>query len=254
MAKSSKDGSHKSVPNNNPPPFKTQDFNENPKHHKPTTYDVLSVPRNTRLPYIHLPYKKSLGVISRQHEQLKQLKFQNKRSIHIGHNCAWPMPELSGNIASTAEKQTIQTFFTLYAIIHCAQAAERTPGVDGSSINIASSVNKTMQMNEELRMQIEVQRKLHQQLEAQEVLRKHKLGSAGLEVAKIQLSELISKVSSECASNSLAGLEENPCQHMLQSNPAQVADCSVDSCLTSSEGSQKEQDRQARCQNEANNS
>ncbi|XP_065045257.1 myb-related protein 2-like isoform X7 [Musa acuminata AAA Group] len=152
-------------------------------------------------------------------------------------------------------------------IIGCTLAAEKTSEGNGSSMNIAAPTNKTMQINEALQMQIEVQRQLHEQLEvqrhlqlqieaqgkylqsvlekAQETLGKQNLGSAGLEVAKFQLSELVSKVSGECFSDPFPGLEENPRLHMFQLNPAQLADCSVDSCLTSSEGSQKEQDTHA---------
>ncbi|XP_064970688.1 myb-related protein 2-like isoform X6 [Musa acuminata AAA Group] len=152
-------------------------------------------------------------------------------------------------------------------IIGCTLAAEKTSEGNGSSMNIAAPTNKTMQINEALQMQIEVQRQLHEQLEvqrhlqlqieaqgkylqsvlekAQETLGKQNLGSAGLEVAKFQLSELVSKVSGECFSDPFPGLEENPRLHMFQLNPAQLADCSVDSCLTSSEGSQREQDTHA---------
>ncbi|CAD5180055.1 unnamed protein product [Musa acuminata subsp. malaccensis] len=154
-------------------------------------------------------------------------------------------------------------------VIGCTLAAEKTSEGNGSSMNIAAPTNnfRTMQINEALQMQIEVQRQLHEQLEvqrhlqlqieaqgkylqsvlekAQETLGKQNLGSAGLEVAKFQLSELVSKVSGECFSDPFPGLEENPRLHMFQLNPAQLADCSVDSCLTSSEGSQKEQDTHA---------
>ncbi|URE31866.1 Myb transcription factor [Musa troglodytarum] len=117
-------------------------------------------------------------------------------------------------------------------IFGCTLAAERTPEDNGSSRNIAAPTNKTMQINEALTKQIEVQKQLHEQLEvqrhlqvrieaqgrylqlvlekAQERLEKQNLGSVGLGVAKVQLSELVTKVS-------------------------------VDSCLTS-DRSQKEQD------------
>ncbi|XP_064938077.1 myb-related protein 2-like isoform X2 [Musa acuminata AAA Group] len=117
-------------------------------------------------------------------------------------------------------------------IFGCSLAAERTPEDNGSSRNIAAPTNKTMQINEAFTKQIEVQKQLHEQLEvqrhlqvrieaqgrylqlvlekAQERLEKQSLGSVGLEVAKVQLSELVTKVS-------------------------------VDSCLTS-DRSQKEQD------------
>ncbi|THU67885.1 hypothetical protein C4D60_Mb05t29430 [Musa balbisiana] len=113
--------------------------------------------------------------------------------------------------------------------IGCTLAAERTPEDNKSSISTAVPTNKNMQINEALKFQT-VQRSFHEQLEvqrhlqfqleaqgkylqsvlekAQETLRKQDLGSAGLEVAKIQISELVSKVSSECFINSFSSLEE----------------------------------------------
>ncbi|KAJ8505835.1 hypothetical protein OPV22_006721 [Ensete ventricosum] len=107
--------------------------------------------------------------------------------------------------------------------------------------NIIPQSNKNIPINEALQMQIEVQRRLQEQLEvqrhlqlrieaqgkylqsvlekAQETLGKQNLGSPGLDAAKVQLSELVSKVSNECFSNAFP-----------------------ESCLTSSEGSQKDQD------------
>lgn len=100
-------------------------------------------------------------------------------------------------------------------------------------------------MQRHLQFQIEAQGKYLQSVleKAQETLRQQNLGSAGLEVAKLQLSELASKLSSEYINNSsFPGSEGNASQHMLQLNPSQLADCSVESCLTSSECSQKDQD------------
>ncbi|CAL9103686.1 unnamed protein product [Musa acuminata var. zebrina] len=118
--------------------------------------------------------------------------------------------------------------------IGCTLAAERTPEDNKSSKSTAVPTNKNMQINEALKFQT-VQRSLHEQLEvtpkainiiqcfltlffaflvqtllekAQETLRKQDLGSAGLDVAKIQISELVSKVSSECFIISFASLEE----------------------------------------------
>ncbi|XP_020246410.1 myb-related protein 2-like [Asparagus officinalis] len=102
-------------------------------------------------------------------------------------------------------------------------------------------------------MQIEVQRRLHEQLEvqrhlqlrieaqgkylqsvlekAQETLGKQNLGSAGLEAAKVQLSELVSKVSNECFSSAFPGVEEISSLHTLQPHQAQLADlCQLSSC------------------------
>lgn len=149
----------------------------------------------------------------------------------------------------------------------CTLAADRTPESNGSlagNMNIGAQPSKTIHINEALQMQIEVQRRLHEQLEvqrhlqlrieaqgkylqsvlekAQETLGKQNLGSAGLEAAKVQLSELVSKVSNECFSNAFPGMEDISSLHTLQAHQAQLADCSMDSCLTSCEGSQKEQE------------
>ncbi|XP_026661444.2 myb-related protein 2 isoform X2 [Phoenix dactylifera] len=153
-------------------------------------------------------------------------------------------------------------------VIGCPLAADRTAEGNGSLMSnttVASQTNKTMQISEALQMQIEVQRRLHEQLEvqrhlqlrieaqgkylqsvlekAQETLGKQNLGSAGLEAAKVQLSELVSKVSNECLNTTFPGLEEISGFHTLQAHAAQFADCSVNSYLTSCEGSQKEQEK-----------
>ncbi|URE07209.1 Myb transcription factor [Musa troglodytarum] len=146
--------------------------------------------------------------------------------------------------------------------IGCTLAAERTPEDNKSSISIVAPTNKSMQINEALKFQI-VQRSLHEQLEvqrhlqfqmeaqgkylqsvlekAQETLRKQDLGSAGLEVAKIQISELVSKVSSECFINFICKSGRNNSQPMLQVTPAQLTDYSADCRLISSKGPEKEQ-------------
>ncbi|CAL9100044.1 unnamed protein product [Musa acuminata var. zebrina] len=149
----------------------------------------------------------------------------------------------------------------------CKLVAGRTAEGNGlllGSTNIIPQSNKNIPINEALQMQIEVQRRLQEQLEvqrhlqlrieaqgkylqsvlekAQETLGKQNLGSPGLEAAKVQLSELVSKVSNECFSNAFPGLEEIRNPNTLQVNPSQLADCSAESCLTSSEGSQKDQD------------
>ncbi|URE07436.1 Myb transcription factor [Musa troglodytarum] len=153
------------------------------------------------------------------------------------------------------------------AKIGCKLVAGRTAEGNGlllGSTNIIPQSNKNIPINEALQMQIEVQRRLQEQLEvqrhlqlrieaqgkylqsvlekAQETLGKQNLGSPGLEDAKVQLSELVSKVSNECFSNGFPGLEEIRNPNTLQVNPSQLADCSAESCLTSSEGSQKDQD------------
>ncbi|XP_074565869.1 myb-related protein 2-like isoform X2 [Curcuma longa] len=154
------------------------------------------------------------------------------------------------------------------SVVGCKLIAEMTDG--GNNISVVTNRNivpqpKPIQINEALQMQIEVQRQLQEQLEvqrhlqlrieaqgkylqsvlenAQETLGKQNLGSPGSEAAKVQLSELISKVSNECFSNAFPGLEVNTrLNNNLQVHQAELADSSVDSCLTSSEGSQKNQD------------
>ncbi|XP_042480524.1 myb-related protein 2 isoform X2 [Macadamia integrifolia] len=146
-------------------------------------------------------------------------------------------------------------------------AGERISGATGalmSNTNLSSQTSKGMQISEAIQMQIEVQRRLHEQLEvqrhlqlrieaqgkylqsvlekAQETLGRQNIGPAGLEAAKVQLSELASKVSTECLNSALSELKEMQglCPQQTQTN--QPADCSMDSCLTSCEGSQKDQE------------
>lgn len=76
---------------------------------------------------------------------------------------------------------------------------------------------------------------------AQETLGRQNLGIVGLEAAKVQLSELVSKVSSQCLNSAFSELKE--LQGLCPQNN-QPTDCSMDSCLTSCEGSQKEQEIQ----------
>ncbi|KAK7312650.1 hypothetical protein VNO77_36678 [Canavalia gladiata] len=146
---------------------------------------------------------------------------------------------------------------------------ERLPENNGThlnNLNLAPQSNKDLHISEALQMQIEVQR-LNEQLEvqrllqlrieaqgkylqavlekAQETLGRQNLGVVGLEAAKVQLSELVSKVSSQCLnsafSSELKELQGISPHHQTQTN--QPNDCSMDSsCLTSCEGSQKEQE------------
>ncbi|KAI4319690.1 hypothetical protein MLD38_033261 [Melastoma candidum] len=144
---------------------------------------------------------------------------------------------------------------------------EQTPEPNGPPIAIMSigpQVNKGLHFGEALQMQIEVQRRLHEQLEvqrhlqlrieaqgkylqmvlekAQETLGRQNLGSAGLEAAKIQISELFSKVATQGMNSALLDLKEleSLCAVVQQLQPNQPTDCSMDSCLTSCEGSQKD--------------
>ncbi|XP_058102599.1 protein PHR1-LIKE 3-like [Magnolia sinica] len=141
----------------------------------------------------------------------------------------------------------------------------------GSSLSPSSQImsqdmNDNHRVTEALRVQMEVQRKLHEQLEVQrhlhlrieaqgkylqsilekacKALTDQTVVTAGLEAARHELSELAIKVSNDCLGipyNSLklpylseivaACMDEKPMNRL----PSQIADCSVDSCLTSTE-------------------
>ncbi|GLJ45593.1 hypothetical protein SUGI_0959800 [Cryptomeria japonica] len=115
------------------------------------------------------------------------------------------------------------------------RASEVQAGCNSVSTMLGTNMTDTLQITEALRMQMEVQRRLHEQLEVQrhlqlrieaqgkylqailekarETLAGHNMGSVGLEATRAELSELASK--------------------------SQVADCSIYSCLTSNESSEK---------------
>ncbi|KAF8043590.1 hypothetical protein BT93_A1803 [Corymbia citriodora subsp. variegata] len=123
------------------------------------------------------------------------------------------------------------------------------PHMNNSSIG--TQVNKNLHISEAFQVQIEVQRRLHEQMEvqrhmqlhieaqgkylqavlekAQETLGRHDLGSVGLEAAKNQLSELVSKVSADSLGSAFPDLID---LHLHQMQMNQNTDCSLDSCLT----------------------
>ncbi|KVH88912.1 MYB-CC type transcription factor, LHEQLE-containing domain-containing protein [Cynara cardunculus var. scolymus] len=131
-------------------------------------------------------------------------------------------------------------------------------GIPPSNSSVCPQTNKNLQISEAIQMQIEVQRRLHEQLEvqrhlqlrieaqgkylqavlekAQETLGRQNLGTVGLEAAKVQLSELVSKVSNHCLNSAFSGMKDAS----TQTN--QPTDCSIDSCLTYCEGQQTEQE------------
>ncbi|CAN6922381.1 hypothetical protein Bca4012_091474 [Brassica carinata] len=138
---------------------------------------------------------------------------------------------------------------------------EKSPDADeiqSESLSIGPQPNKNSPISEALHMQIEVQRRLHEQLEvqrhlqlkieaqgkylqsvlekAQETLGKQNLSEAGLEAAKVHLSEFVSKVSAEYPNTSF--LEQKEFQNLC-TQQMQPPDCSLQSCLTSSERAQK---------------
>ncbi|XP_010528768.1 PREDICTED: myb-related protein 2-like [Tarenaya hassleriana] len=149
-----------------------------------------------------------------------------------------------------------------------AMSGDKRPesaGTNMANLNIGTQMNKNSPIGEAIQMQIEVQRRLHEQLEvqrhlqmqmeaqgkylqavlekAQEMLGRQNLGSVGLEAAKIQLSELVSKVSNECLRSRLSGMKElhGFCPQQRIRQAARPADCSLESCLTTCEASQMEE-------------
>lgn len=99
-------------------------------------------------------------------------------------------------------------------------------------------------MQRHLQLHIEAQGKYLQSVleKAQETLRMQNIGSAaGLEAAKVQISELVSKVSTQSLTSAFPDLQDRLCQQQMLMNPRN--DGSMDSCLTTSyEGSHKEQE------------
>ncbi|KAF8049096.1 hypothetical protein N665_2294s0003 [Sinapis alba] len=140
---------------------------------------------------------------------------------------------------------------------------EKSPDADeiqSESLSIGPQPNKNSPISEALHMQIEVQRRLHEQLEvqrhlqlkieaqgkylqsvlekAQETLGKQNLGEAGLEAAKVHLSEFVSKEYPNTSFLEPIKEFQNLCTQQMQTT--YPPDCSsLESCLTSSEGAQK---------------
>ncbi|KAG8376727.1 hypothetical protein BUALT_Bualt09G0093900 [Buddleja alternifolia] len=152
---------------------------------------------------------------------------------------------------------------------HKAATGDRTPLANGappSNQNMATSQTiKNIHIDEAIQMQIEVQRRLHEQLEvqqhlqlrieaqgkylqgvlekAQDTIGRQNLGTINLDAAKVQLSDLVSKASTQCLNSAFPGMKElsDFCLNQTQTNH-QPTDCSIESCLTSREGSFREQE------------
>ncbi|KAL3642687.1 hypothetical protein CASFOL_013502 [Castilleja foliolosa] len=138
-----------------------------------------------------------------------------------------------------------------------AATGERLPGPIRTQISNQNETNVTtnnMHLGEAIQMQIEVQRRLHEQLEVQRhlqlrieaqgkylqsVLEKaqetivsgQNLGTVGLEASKVQLSDLVSTVSTQCLNSAFSGTKELSDLYLTTN---QLMDCSIDSCLTTS--------------------
>lgn len=99
-----------------------------------------------------------------------------------------------------------------------------------------------LQVQRHLQLRIEAQGKYLQSVleTAQETLGRQNLGIVGLEDTKVQLSELVSKVSSQCLNSAFQEVKELQAGNGICTN--QPNDCSMDnsSCLTSCDRSQKD--------------
>ncbi|XP_073290366.1 myb-related protein 2-like isoform X2 [Primulina huaijiensis] len=137
-------------------------------------------------------------------------------------------------------------------------------GTQMSNHNTEAQTTKNLHLGEAIQMQIEVQRRLHEQLEvqrhlqlrieaqgkylqavlekAQETLGKQNVGTISLEAAKVQLSDLVSKVSTECLDSVFPGVKELSNSCLQQTQTTQPADCSIESCLTSCHVSVRDQE------------
>lgn len=171
---------------------------------------------------------------------------------------------LSKNVHGQTNSGTNKNGFK--EVLEGDRMSEISVAIMSNNNTLGPQANKSLQINEALQMQIEVQRRLHEQLEvqrhlqlrievqgkylqsvlekAQETLGKQNVGPGGLEATKVQLSELVSKVSTGCLNSAFCELKELPGQCNKQTQKLQPADGSVDSCLTSCEGSQKDPEMQ----------
>ncbi|KAL8157270.1 hypothetical protein AgCh_002103 [Apium graveolens] len=132
--------------------------------------------------------------------------------------------------------------------------------------NGKNQINESLQIAQALQMQMEVQRELHEQIEvqrhlqlrieaqgkylqsvlkkAQDTLSGCNASSAEVELAKTELSQLVSMVDNGCPSSSLSILTE-PRGSTLRSSenkPLRGTRCSLESSLTSSESSGRKED------------
>ncbi|KAJ0243779.1 Myb-related protein 1 [Hirschfeldia incana] len=159
---------------------------------------------------------------------------------------------LNGQANSSLNKTSVMTM-----------VEENTPEADESqseSLSIGPQPSMNLPISDALQMQIAVQRRLHEQLEvqrhlqlrieaqgkylqsilekAQETLGRQNLGPAGIEATKAQLSELVSKVSSEYPDANFLEMQ-NLHHQQMQTTAYPPPNSSLESCLTSSEGNQK---------------
>ncbi|KAL5759505.1 hypothetical protein ACOSQ2_018343 [Xanthoceras sorbifolium] len=136
------------------------------------------------------------------------------------------------------------------------------------SRNISDGINESLQIAQALQVQMEVQRKLHEQIEvqrhlqlrieaqgkylqsvlkkAQETLSGYNSSSVGVELAKAELSQLVSMVNVGCPSSSLSELTDAGATSFKDAEGILMRStiCSMESSLTSSESSGRKEEKQ----------
>lgn len=89
-----------------------------------------------------------------------------------------------------------------------------------------------------MQLRLEAQGKYLQDVleKAHDSLGRDNSGTSGLEAAKVELSDLVCQVSTQCLNSAFSGMKQLSDLCLKQAKTAQPTDCSVDSCLTSCEG------------------
>ncbi|XP_050373226.1 myb family transcription factor PHL8 isoform X2 [Argentina anserina] len=130
-----------------------------------------------------------------------------------------------------------------------------------------SQINESVQIAQSLQLQMEVQRKLHEQIEVQrhlqlrieaqgkylqsvlkkahETLSGYNPSSVGVELAKAEISQLVSMVNSGCPSSSFSEITETgtPTLKDIKRKHIRGTMCSMESSLTSSESSGRKEEK-----------
>ncbi|KAL6186840.1 hypothetical protein ACLB2K_042959 [Fragaria x ananassa] len=128
-----------------------------------------------------------------------------------------------------------------------------------------SQINESAQIAQSLKLQMEVQRKLHEQIEvqrhlqlrieaqgkylqsvlkkAQETLSGYNSSSVGVELAKAEISQLVSMVNTGCPTSSFSELTETRTPTLKDIKHIRDTICSMESSLTSSESSGRKEEK-----------
>ncbi|XP_052186146.1 myb family transcription factor PHL8-like [Diospyros lotus] len=152
----------------------------------------------------------------------------------------------------------------------CKASQRREAHFSGEAGDEAQNqINESFQITQALQLQMEVQRKLHEQIEvqrhlqlrieaqgkylqsvlekAQETLAGYNSSSAGVELAKAELTQLVSMIDNGCPSSSLSVLTEIGGSTLkdTEKNPMAGTGCSLESSLISSESSGWKEEKQS---------